>query len=86
MTLPSWADTFDFANRGEMLGVGRWGSRKAAPMYTAKELGPVLTEVVLGPGAENMRVRAKSLAKACAAKGDGRDNAAKAIIEELEAQ
>lgn len=54
-------------------------------MYTAKELGPVLTDVVLGPGAENMRVRAKSLAKACAAKGDGRDNAAQAIVEELEA-
>ena len=85
MTLPVWADTYDFAHRGEMLGVGRWGSRTAAPGYTTNELGPVLVDVVLGPRSEWMRQLAQEWARTCAEKGEGRDIAAEALVAELRA-
>ena len=83
MTLPPWADCYDFAYRGEMLGIGRWGSRKNAPEWAADELGPVLADVVLGPGAETRRARAKELALMCAQKGEGRIVAARELLKDL---
>jgi hypothetical protein len=85
VVLPVWADTYDFAHRAERFGVGVWGSRKAAPRYAAAELGPALVEVVCGPQAESMRTRAKEWAKRCADWGEGRDIAAKTLLEEMSA-
>ena len=48
MVLPVWMDTFDFARRTELLGIGRWGNRLARKLCEKKELGAVLTEVVAG--------------------------------------
>lgn len=38
VVLPMWADLYDFAVRAEYLGVGVWGSRKAAPYVSVLSL------------------------------------------------
>jgi UDP:flavonoid glycosyltransferase YjiC (YdhE family) len=83
VVLPVWADTYDYAWRVEYLGIGRYGSRKASPKYTADELGPVLLDVLLGRESQNMRSKAQELASACATLGEGRDTAAKGILREM---
>ncbi|TEA15892.1 Glycosyltransferase sdnJ [Colletotrichum sidae] len=81
--LPVWADTFDFAHRAELLGIGRWGSRKHAPGYGAEELGAAMKEVVVGDGARKLRQRAKAVAKERESHGEGHDVAAKHILQAL---
>jgi UDP:flavonoid glycosyltransferase YjiC (YdhE family) len=81
--LPAWLDCYDFANRAEVLGIGRWGSRKAAPKCTARELGPVVVDVVFGPNAQSMRTKAKELAALCN-KSPGATVAAAAILDEID--
>lgn len=83
MVLPGWADCYDFAHRAEMLGVGRWGSRKSKPRFATLELAPVLIDVVVGEKAQAMRRRAKAIARMVAEKGEGRDLAAKVLLDEL---
>ncbi|KAH6632190.1 hypothetical protein F5144DRAFT_593001 [Chaetomium tenue] len=63
VVLPVWMDTFDFARRTELLGIGRWGNRRARKLCEEKELGAVLTEVVAGEKAPTYARKAKELAE-----------------------
>jgi hypothetical protein len=81
--LPAWGDCYDFAHRAEFLGVGRWGSRKAAPQWAATELGSVLFDVMLGKQAGETKAKAAALAESIQRKGAGRQLAARYILEEL---
>lgn len=74
--MPCWHDTFDFAERVELLGIGVHGSRKAAPVADAREFGNALITVLGG----NHKERAKFLAESVARYG-GRKLAADKIIE-----
>lgn len=78
--LPVWGDTYDFAKRAEWLGIGKFGSPRHAPKVSAKELGRVLKQVILGPQAANFQTKATDLAKLCNRDGGGRHTAAKAIL------
>ncbi|KAK3393451.1 glycosyltransferase family 1 protein [Podospora didyma] len=82
VVLPVWIDCFDFANRAELLGIGRWGNQRTPPRCVADELGPVLIDVVLGHRAENYKTKAMELARRCA-KERGRINAARVILDEI---
>ncbi|KAK3302746.1 glycosyltransferase family 1 protein [Chaetomium strumarium] len=81
--LPAWLDCYDFASRAEVLGIGRCGSRKSAPKCTARELGPIVVDVVFGPNAQSMRTKAKELAALCN-KTPGATVAAAAILDEID--
>ncbi|KAK1978938.1 UDP-glucoronosyl and UDP-glucosyl transferase [Colletotrichum cereale] len=83
VVLPVWFDTYDFATRVEYLGIGKRGSANHAPKCAAKELGPILKQVILGKSAERFRKKAAVLAETCKADGGGRAIAAKAILKEL---
>ncbi|KAM0326253.1 hypothetical protein ACHAQA_006850 [Verticillium albo-atrum] len=83
VVLPVWYDTYDFAQRVEWLGIGRFGNRKAAPRCAAEELGPILVDVVFGDGAVSIRAKAAGLAKACSADGGGRRVATREILDML---
>lgn len=84
VVLPVWVDCFDFANRAEMLGIGLWGNKSTIPMNSAAELGPALTEVLLGDKSDHMRNRARDLAELCHRDGEGRTVAARAIMQQIE--
>jgi len=84
IVLPVWIDCFDFANRAELLGIGRWANRRTLPLNSARELGPVLVDVVLGDRhSESMRRRAEELAAVCGRDGGGRVVAARTIMDEV---
>ncbi|KAM0133454.1 hypothetical protein ACHAP3_005980 [Botrytis cinerea] len=59
VVLPMWADLYDFAVRAEYLGVGVWGSRKAAPYWKADELSAAFLQVV-GDSEEAISMRKKA--------------------------
>lgn len=44
--LAKWYDCFDFGNRAEWLGIGRWGNKSVAPKINAAELTEALLTVV----------------------------------------
>ena len=77
--MPSWLDCYDYANRVELLGIGRWGSKKSRPKWTAAELSPILVEVALDRSAEFIQ-RAKALALTCGSPERGREHAAAEIL------
>ncbi|KAJ0306962.1 hypothetical protein Brms1b_010154 [Colletotrichum noveboracense] len=81
--LPGWADCYDFALRAEFLGIGRWASRTARPLWKRDELAKGLEEVLLGPQAMEMIKRAQELAKRHP-EGAGRDRAAEEILKLLD--
>ncbi|KAK3294448.1 uncharacterized protein B0H64DRAFT_418347 [Chaetomium fimeti] len=72
VVLPVWMDTFDFARRAELLGIGRWGNRLTRKLCEEKELGAILTEVVAGEKAPAYAGKAKELAALCKESGGGR--------------
>ncbi|KAF7552237.1 hypothetical protein G7Z17_g4454 [Cylindrodendrum hubeiense] len=80
--LPAWADCYDFANRAELLEVGRWANKKAKPRWTKDELSTGLVEVVLGPSSEKIRARAKELSQKYP-EDMGRKKAAEVLLEAL---
>ncbi|KAJ3547461.1 hypothetical protein NM208_g1497 [Fusarium decemcellulare] len=80
--LPSWLDCYDFANRAELLGIGRWGSKKGCPRWIESELTSVLIDVVLDKNAEYM-AKARSLAEVCGRNGGGRSAAADEVLRLL---
>lgn len=84
VTLPGWADCYDWAMRLEYLGVGLWGSREGCPDWTAEELGAAIERVVLGPDAATMQAKADELSRVCKARESGRDIAAKALLSEMQ--
>ncbi|KAF3804242.1 Glycosyltransferase sdnJ [Colletotrichum gloeosporioides] len=83
VVLPVWADTYDFAQRAEYLGIGKWVSPNTAPRYRAKELGDALTQVVIGHNARKVQLKSNELAKQRLQLGEGRDVAARHIVENI---
>lgn len=82
--LPVWMDCFDFGNRVELLGIGRWASKKATPRWKRHELASSLQEVLFGEQAEAIRDKARALGKAHPEHA-GRDNAARELLGMLQA-
>ncbi|PNY25518.1 Uncharacterized protein TCAP_04541 [Tolypocladium capitatum] len=82
VVLPQWTDCYDYAQRVEMLGIGRLGNRKAKPKWTAQELSRELSEVLLGKDSEAMKRKAMELADVCRRNGSGAANAARILLAE----
>lgn len=80
VVLPVWVDCYDFANRAEILGIGRWGNVKECPRWSLAELAPIMIDVVLDRNAE-YTAKSRQLAKICEDAGEGRDIAARKVIE-----
>jgi hypothetical protein len=76
-------DTFDFARRAELLGIGRWGNKVTHKGHWGGELGNVLVEVLLGARSTQIRDRARELARLCKENGGGRVIAARMILREI---
>ncbi|KAI8235329.1 Glycosyltransferase sdnJ [Colletotrichum sp. SAR 10_86] len=83
VVLPGWADCYDFAQRAEILGIGKWANRKAKPYWKRDEFGDCLEEVLFGPHAKMMQARAKDLSKRHP-EGAGRLKAAEEILALLD--
>ncbi|KAJ5726863.1 family 1 glycosyltransferase [Penicillium malachiteum] len=83
IVLPQWADCFDYAQRVELLGIGRLGSRTAKPLWTAPELSKAVLDVLVGEKSKEMKENATALAKAVEEKGSGAVNAARIILDEV---
>lgn len=79
VVLPQWTDTYDYAERVELLGIGRLGNRSTMPRWTATELAEALTDVLTDGAVVR---RAAGLAELCRERGSGADNAARGILEE----
>ncbi|KAL0937003.1 udp-glucoronosyl and udp-glucosyl transferase family protein [Colletotrichum truncatum] len=77
--LPGWLDCYDFAQRCEILGIGKWANRKAKPYWERNELGEGLVDTLLGPEAGAMKARAKELGDRHP-EGAGREKAAREIL------
>jgi UDP:flavonoid glycosyltransferase YjiC (YdhE family) len=80
--LPVWYDTYDFACRAEYLGIGVWGSRKAAPAVNGPELGQALVQVLASDQSMAMQDKAKTIASQLGPK-EGRIIACDKIISIL---
>lgn len=80
--LPAWADCYDFGNRVELLGIGRWANKSAKPRWERKELATALVEVILGPQAQEIKAKATTLSQRFP-EASGRDGAAKEILAAL---
>ncbi|KAI8162932.1 hypothetical protein K4K49_000461 [Colletotrichum sp. SAR 10_70] len=83
VVLPGWADCYDFAQRAEILGIGKWANRKAKPYWKRDEFGDCLEGVLFGPHAKMMQARAKDLSKRHP-EGAGRLKAAEEILALLD--
>ena len=77
--VPPWSDCYDFGNRVEMLGIGRWANKEAKPRWEQWELANGINEVLFGPKAGQMRKRAAALAEKYP-EFSGRERAAGAIM------
>ncbi|RFU78580.1 diacylglycerol o-acyltransferase [Trichoderma arundinaceum] len=84
VALPAWTDCYDYAQRVELLGVGRWGSRTAKPRWSSQELSREMLEVLAGEKSDAMKKKAALLKQVCEYNGSGADRAALAILEECE--
>jgi len=80
VVLPPWLDCYDFANRVEHLGLGRWGSKRARPRWQVDELASALIEVVLERREEFAR-RSRELAEVCRRETGGRTAAAQEVLK-----
>ncbi|KAI8200041.1 Glycosyltransferase sdnJ [Colletotrichum sp. SAR 10_77] len=83
VVLPGWADCYDFAQRAEILGIGKWANRKAKPYWKRDEFGDCLEGVLFGPHAKMMQARAMDLSKRHP-EGAGRLKAAEEILALLD--
>lgn len=84
---PVWIDTYEFATRVEMLGIGVRGNETAAPYVRAEELARALERMV-GDSAETieMREKAKRLASEVGCVDTGRKAAADQIKRHVSQQ
>ena len=80
--LPQWTDCYDYAQRAEMLGVGRLGSRDSKPQWSAPELSEAVLDVLQGKGSHAMKQKARELACLCRTKGNGAETAARILLAE----
>ncbi|KAK0620512.1 hypothetical protein B0T14DRAFT_546357 [Immersiella caudata] len=84
--IPVWMDTYDFARRAEILGIGRWGNQgtEFGTIFKGRELGTALVDVLIGGRASVYENRARELADLCKRSGGGRVIAARRILAEIE--
>jgi UDP:flavonoid glycosyltransferase YjiC (YdhE family) len=80
-----WCDTYDYAVRAEWLGVGVWGSRHAAPLWTADEIGQSVLRVISADEGPVYHEKAKALAPP-SKEQSGSAIAAREIVRLLERQ
>ncbi|KAI8714905.1 hypothetical protein NCS52_01211400 [Fusarium sp. LHS14.1] len=85
VVLPCWFDCYDFASKAEVLGIGRWGSKKGCPRWIESELTEALIDVALDNNAE-YTANARSLAELCGRNGGGRATAADEILRLIDDQ
>lgn len=80
--MPAWYDTYDYALRVEMLGIGIYGSRSGAPRVDAEELSRALITMTSPKNStgELIRERAKQLGMVMQKYG-GRDLGAEKILD-----
>ncbi|KAK4183479.1 hypothetical protein QBC35DRAFT_542994, partial [Podospora australis] len=84
VVLPLWMDTYDFARRAELLGIGRWGNQgHIDQMCDGKQLGDVLIDVVVGGRWSVYAENAKKLADICHQAGGGRAVAGRFILDQI---
>lgn len=84
VVLPVWMDTYDFARRAEILGIGRWGNQNNnGKLCKGGELGSILIEVLMGGQWSSYVENAKRLAGICQEEGGGRVKAARNILAEI---
>lgn len=81
MILPFWTDCYEYANRVEMLGIGRKGCRKRQPVFEALELSKVLLDVLDSEAGKAMKIKALELAELCKENGHGPEIAAQGILK-----
>ncbi|KAF4439570.1 UDP-glycosyltransferase 84B2 [Fusarium austroafricanum] len=81
--LPAWTDCYDFANRAELLGIGRWANKMAKPRWTEDELTDALVDILFGPNSEHILKAAKELASRHP-EWEGRQRAAQEILKYLD--
>ncbi|GIK02013.1 hypothetical protein Aspvir_006056 [Aspergillus viridinutans] len=82
VVLPQWTDCYDYAQRVELLGIGRLGSRKAKPHWSADELSKALLDVLISESSAAIKDKAIGLANLCDEKGNGADVAARVLLDE----
>ncbi|KAH7310458.1 hypothetical protein B0I35DRAFT_378169 [Stachybotrys elegans] len=80
--LPAWTDCYDFANRVELLGIGRWANKRAKPRWEEHELFSALIDVLFGPESAQIRKTAEEVARRHP-EYQGRQRAAQEIIDYL---
>ncbi|KAF5615976.1 UDP-glycosyltransferase 84B2 [Fusarium sp. NRRL 25303] len=80
--LPAWTDCYDFANRVELLGIGRWANKEAKPRWKEDEFAGALLEILFGPESAGMRNRARDIASRHP-EWKGRQMAAQEILDYL---
>ncbi|RSL54893.1 hypothetical protein CEP54_009643 [Fusarium duplospermum] len=85
VVLPCWFDCYDFACKAELLGIGKWGSRKGCPRWIEPELTEALIDVALDNNAE-YTAKSRSLAELCGRNGGGRATAADEILRLIDDQ
>ncbi|KAJ4308155.1 hypothetical protein N0V84_012264 [Fusarium piperis] len=85
VVLPCWFDCYDFASKVELLGIGRWGSKKGCPRWIEPELTEALIDVVLDNNSE-YTAKSRSLAELCGRNGGGRATAADQILRLIDGQ
>ncbi|KAH0497493.1 hypothetical protein TgHK011_004793 [Trichoderma gracile] len=82
VVLPAWADNYDYAQRVELLGVGRCGNKSTKPRWTSEELSREMLEVLMGDNAAAIKEKAIHFQQVCHKNGSGAENAALAILRE----
>lgn len=82
VVLPQWTDCYDYAQRVEMLGIGRLGSRTAKPQWSAQELAREILYVLLGEKSSAIKQKCTELASLCKSNGNGAVATARIILAE----
>lgn len=81
VVLPFWTDCYEYANRVEMLGIGRKGTRKQQPVFEATEFSETILEVIDGENSVRIKEKARELAEVCKKNGYGPEMAAQGILK-----
>lgn len=77
VVLTQWVDTFDYASRVELIGVGRRGNKSLHSGWESTELGNALIDAILGRDANKFTKTARDIAELSARDGGGRALAAR---------